>query len=97
MSQGMEKDVIVLSTTITRPSTAFASDACRLNVALTRARRNLLLVGCAPVLQQVSPAFALILAKCRATPGSYFPGGRPILQSTVAASTADLTVGSQEG
>lgn len=50
--QGMEKDVIVLTTAITRP-TAFAADGQRLNVALTRARHHLLLVGCGPALQVV--------------------------------------------
>lgn len=44
MLQGMEKAVIILSTAVTRPG-AFASDAQRLNVALTRARQHLFIVG----------------------------------------------------
>ena len=44
MLQGMEKAVIVLSTAVTRAG-AFASDARRLNVALTRAKRHLIIVG----------------------------------------------------
>lgn len=52
------------------------ADACRLNVALTRARRNLIVVGHAPALQQSAPAFAALLARCRGTPGGYSPGGR---------------------
>ncbi len=42
--QGMEKAVIILSTAVTRAG-AFASDARRLNVALTRAKRHLIIVG----------------------------------------------------
>ena len=53
------------------------ADACRLNVALTRAKHNLLIVGCAPALQQSAPAFAALLARCRSTPGSYFQGRLP--------------------
>ena len=44
MMQGMEKAVIILSTAVTRAG-AFASDARRLNVALTRAKRHLMIVG----------------------------------------------------
>jgi superfamily I DNA and/or RNA helicase len=74
--QGAERDVIVLTTAVTRPG-AFAADAARLNVALTRARHNLVLVGCAPALQQSAPAFAALLARAKATPGGYSPGGLP--------------------
>jgi superfamily I DNA and/or RNA helicase len=42
--QGMEKAVIILSTTVTRTG-AFASDARRLNVALSRAKQHLFIVG----------------------------------------------------
>ena len=48
--QGMEKDVIILSTAVTR-QTAFAADVQRLNVAITRARHHLLLIGCSATLQ----------------------------------------------
>ena len=44
--QGMEKEVIILSVTLSRGG-AFASDQQRLNVALTRARRHLILTGSA--------------------------------------------------
>ena len=71
--QGAEKDVIVLTTSVTRPG-AFAAEPCRLNVALTRARHNLVVVGCGPALQATAPALAAVLAKARATPGGFHPG-----------------------
>ena len=46
----MEKAAIVLSLTVARAG-AFAADAQRLNVALTRARHHLIIVGAAPVAQ----------------------------------------------
>ena len=49
----------------------FAGDKHRLNVALTRAKCHLLLVGSMPVLQSGSEAFKLLLAKCRSLPGGY--------------------------
>ena len=48
--QGMEKDLIILCTAVTRPG-AFAADKQRLNVALTRGRHHLLLIGHGPALQ----------------------------------------------
>lgn len=57
----------MLSTTATRPgsSAAFVSDAQRLNVALTRARSHLVVVGAAAVMQRAAPAFARALQWCR--------------------------------
>lgn len=52
--QGAEKEVIILATTTTNPHSEFCSDGARLNVALTRARRHLVVVGAAAVLAQVS-------------------------------------------
>ena len=46
----MEKAAIVLSLTVARAG-AFAADAQRLNVALTRARHHLFIVGAALVAQ----------------------------------------------
>jgi superfamily I DNA and/or RNA helicase len=51
--QGAEKEVIILATTTTDPHSEFCSDGARLNVALTRARRHLVVVGAAAVLAQV--------------------------------------------
>lgn len=89
-SQGMEKDVIILSTVITRNNASFASDAQRLNVALTRARHHLLLAGHAGAVQQCSPALAAIITVCRKTPGGFHPSGRLLLhtQSCVCSKTA---------
>jgi hypothetical protein len=67
--QGAEKEVIILATTTTNPHSEFCSDAARLNVALTRARRHLLVVGAASVLSQVreggsTEVWRLALGKC---------------------------------
>lgn len=64
----MEKEVIILSITVTRPG-PFASDAQRLNVALTRARRHLIIAGDLDVTSQLAPAFALIIDRARRMPG----------------------------
>lgn len=53
LPQGAEKEVIILATTTTNPRSEFCSDGARLNVALTRARRHLVVVGAAAVLSQV--------------------------------------------
>lgn len=45
--------MIILATTTTNPHSEFCSDGARLNVALTRARRHLVVVGAASVLKQV--------------------------------------------
>ena len=64
----MEKEVIILSVTVSRPG-RFASDAQRLNVALTRARRHLIIVGDLTILPQLAPAFALLMDQANRTPG----------------------------
>lgn len=65
--QGQERDLIILSTTATRPgsSASFVSDSQRLNVALTRARCHLVVVGAASVMKQAAPAFSHVLQWCR--------------------------------
>lgn len=45
--------MVILATTTTNPRSEFCSDAARLNVALTRARRHLVVVGATHVLAQV--------------------------------------------
>ena len=75
--QGQEKDIIILTTVVTGGSAAFASDPARLNVALTRARRHLVVVGSADTLQaSAGPAFCRILETCRREPGAYWPYGQ---------------------
>lgn len=64
----MEKEVIILSVTVSRPG-PFASDSQRLNVALTRARRHLVIVGDLSVTEQLAPAFALLVDRASKLPG----------------------------
>jgi superfamily I DNA and/or RNA helicase len=52
-TQGAEKDIILLATTTTNPNSEFCSDGARINVAITRARHHLVVVGMADVLAQV--------------------------------------------
>jgi len=89
--QGMEKEVIILSTAVTRPG-AFASDARRLNVALTRARRHLFIVGAAPALAQSAPALADIVSGCRGRAGAFWPDGRVLLPAAGAKPVAATAV-----
>ncbi|GFH33034.1 uncharacterized protein HaLaN_32345, partial [Haematococcus lacustris] len=63
--QGAEKEVVLLATTLTRPS-PFAADPLRLNVALTRARRHLLVLGSCNALLNTAPTFAAIIQRCKA-------------------------------
>ncbi|KAK9844143.1 hypothetical protein WJX81_005799 [Elliptochloris bilobata] len=81
--QGMEKAVIVLSLTVSRAG-SFAADAQRLNVALTRARNHLFIVGAAPVAQATSPALRACLAAEGGRPGSFIPAGKPLVLPRVA-------------
>ncbi len=75
--QGQEKDIIILTTVVTGSSNAFfAGDSQRLNVALTRARRHLVVVGCADALQAAGPAFCRILEASRRAPNVYWPYGQ---------------------
>lgn len=67
LMQGMEKDIILLATTITHAG-AFATDAHRVNVALTRARHHLVILGCSQVLQSSSAAFRMLLSRCQMLP-----------------------------
>lgn len=82
--QGQEKDIIILSTTVTR-SSAFAANNQRLNVALTRARHHLLLVGHALALEGSCPALMATVGKCRQTPHAYRLDGRLLLSRPQSA------------
>lgn len=62
----------MLSMTVTRSGggyggggSRFAADSQRLNVALTRARSNLLVVGDARAMQAASPVLRDVLQRCR--------------------------------
>jgi predicted DNA helicase len=68
--QGREKEAILLSLTRSneRGEVGFLRDARRLNVALTRARRKLLVVGDASTLAG-EPIFADLVEHCRASAG----------------------------
>lgn len=62
--QGAERDVVLLSTCVSRPS-SFVADARRLCVALTRARRHLILVANCPAVAAAAPALARVVAQAQ--------------------------------
>ena len=62
MLQGMEKEIIVLSVTVNQPG-SFLSDQQRLNVAITRAKRHLIIAGDLNSLPNISPAFQLLMTE----------------------------------
>jgi len=64
--QGQERAVIILTTAVTSQG-EFSSDECRMNVALTRAKSHLILVGCAPALQDC-PLWGRLLPVCEMCP-----------------------------
>jgi len=71
--QGAEKDLIILTTATTLPG-SFIADAARLNVALTRAKNNLVVVGCGQALERTAPAFAALIQAAKTTPKGYHVG-----------------------
>lgn len=84
----MEKAVIILSTAVTRVGSSFTSDVHRLNVAFTRARHHMLVVGSAGALSGSCAAFRDLLALCSHAPGGICRHGQPpeaLLQASAAA------------
>ena len=64
--QGQEKEIIILATTIDKPNSnanIFIADTSRLNVALTRAKRHLIIVGCKEVLKGSSDVWCDLTEK----------------------------------
>ena len=62
-SQGRDKPCIVLSFVRSNAgglAGRILEDACRLNVAMTRAKAKLLMIGCASTLQQAAPVARLL-------------------------------------
>ena len=74
--QGAERSIIILSTATTNSASIFAADACRLNVALTRARSHLIIIGNMHALTKGIPAFRYIVSQSKSN-GSYYMGGLP--------------------
>eukprot|EP00890_Picochlorum_soloecismus_P000564 jgi/Picsp_1/1508/NSC_04986-R1_prematurely terminated mrna decay factor-like len=74
--QGAERNIIILSTATTNSASNFAADACRLNVALTRARSHLLVMGNMHALVKGIPAFCYIVSQSKSN-GRYYMGGLP--------------------
>lgn len=62
--QGSEKDIIMLNTVRTS-GVGFIGEKKRLNVAITRAKRNLIIVGNEAVLM-TNPHWNFILSTCKA-------------------------------
>lgn len=96
--QGMEKDIILLATTITHAG-AFATDAQRVNVALTRARHHLIVLGCSQVLRTSSSAFRLLLSSCQILPAGaclVLPGALSNLRGRTASNLRGRTAAHSE-
>jgi senataxin len=68
--QGREKDVVIFSSVKTRGSISFLSDERRLNVAITRAKRCLVLVGRASALQS-DPMWRALIQDSQAGSGNF--------------------------
>ncbi|KAL6755048.1 AAA domain-containing protein [Haematococcus lacustris] len=68
--QGQEADVVILTTVRTAGSVGHVADPRRLNVAITRARRGLLIVGCASAL---SSEVEVLMSKQNYRTVNYWP------------------------
>jgi hypothetical protein len=66
-------------------------DAARLNVALSRAKRHLVVLGAGAALSRLSPVFRDLVDACQRTHNSYYPGNSMVLalaQAQAAAAAA---------
>jgi hypothetical protein len=81
--QGAEKDVILLTTTRASLNVGFLDSPERLNVALTRARRHLLIVGHARTLE-VDAQWRFVVEQCRAL-GAVHNAHETVLKSAAFA------------
>ena len=89
--QGAEKNIIILSTVRTSAS-GFLDDPKRINVAVTRARHHLLIVGHHPTLLQLKvwkPIVSYVSSKC---PGCFFPTDDAFLSALHAMQAVQLAV-----
>ncbi|GFH06831.1 regulator of nonsense transcripts 1 [Haematococcus lacustris] len=68
--QGQEADVVILTTVRTTGSVGHVADPRRLNVAITRAKRGLLIVGCAAAL---SSEVEVLMSKQNYRTVNYWP------------------------
>ncbi|ORX93560.1 P-loop containing nucleoside triphosphate hydrolase protein, partial [Basidiobolus meristosporus CBS 931.73] len=67
--QGAEKEIIIVSCVRTR-QIGFIDNRQRVNVALSRAKRHLIIVGCAKLLES-NPLWKTVVAECRANPNGF--------------------------
>ncbi|MEW5302806.1 MAG: hypothetical protein WDW36_005553 [Sanguina aurantia] len=78
--QGAERDIIILATTLTKPSGEFASDTARLNVALTRAKRHLIVLGSPQPLCATAPVFQAIVNTCQGSELGFYGSAGTLLK-----------------
>jgi hypothetical protein len=100
--QGAEKEVIILATSITstgqlHSNVSHVADPHRLNVALTRARKHLIVVGSSHTLLQTSPVFKAIIDKCQGNIGmSFFGNGSSLIAALDLPMSSDALADSED-
>ena len=89
--QGGERDIVILSTVRTNPS-GFLGDPKRVNVALTRARHHLIIVGHHSTMLHSTvwkPVVNFVSSKC---PGCFFPTDDAFLSALTGMQAVQLAV-----